>query len=127
MRVAGARTRFPLACDTFYSIVSPANRRIHFPIGDLSGVLAQLVERLVRNEKVRGSNPLGSTTLFENTFCCQCGLTDSSWFEGLSRQFDKPLFRRFIPLLQPKFGFLPGVGCGGPKFLGNEDGANGAG
>ena len=25
------------------------------------GVLAQLVERLVRNEKVRGSNPLGST------------------------------------------------------------------
>ena len=26
------------------------------------GVVAQLVERLVRNEKVRGSNPLGSTT-----------------------------------------------------------------
>jgi hypothetical protein len=26
------------------------------------GVLAQLVERLVRNEKVRGSNPLGSTS-----------------------------------------------------------------
>jgi hypothetical protein len=25
------------------------------------GALAQLVERLVRNEKVRGSNPLGST------------------------------------------------------------------
>ncbi len=29
-----------------------------------SGVLAQLVERLVRNEKVRGSNPLGSTSFF---------------------------------------------------------------
>ena len=28
------------------------------------GVLAQLVERLVRNEKVRGSNPLGSTRFF---------------------------------------------------------------
>ncbi len=28
---------------------------------DWNGVLAQLVERLVRNEKVRGSNPLGST------------------------------------------------------------------
>ena len=27
----------------------------------LDGVVAQLVERLVRNEKVRGSNPLGST------------------------------------------------------------------
>ena len=27
------------------------------------GVVAQLVERLVRNEKVRGSNPLGSTIL----------------------------------------------------------------
>ena len=27
----------------------------------MAGVLAQLVERLVRNEKVRGSNPLGST------------------------------------------------------------------
>ena len=26
------------------------------------GVLAQLVERLVRNEKVRGSNPLDSTS-----------------------------------------------------------------
>ena len=26
------------------------------------GAIAQLVERLVRNEKVRGSNPLGSTT-----------------------------------------------------------------
>ena len=30
----------------------------------LVGALAQLVERLVRNEKVRGSNPLGSTILF---------------------------------------------------------------
>ena len=29
----------------------------------LDGVVAQLVERLVRNEKVRGSTPLGSTTL----------------------------------------------------------------
>ena len=27
----------------------------------ICGVLAQLVERLVRNEKVRGSNPLGSS------------------------------------------------------------------
>ncbi len=30
---------------------------------DLVGVVAQLVERLVRNEKVRGSTPLGSTIL----------------------------------------------------------------
>jgi hypothetical protein len=29
----------------------------------VDGAVAQLVERLVRNEKVRGSNPLGSTTL----------------------------------------------------------------
>ncbi len=29
----------------------------------LDGVVAQLVERLVRNEKVRGSTPLGSTSL----------------------------------------------------------------
>jgi hypothetical protein len=28
---------------------------------DFRGVVAQLVERLVRNEKVRGSTPLGST------------------------------------------------------------------
>ena len=27
------------------------------------GAIAQLVERLVRNEKVRGSTPLSSTTL----------------------------------------------------------------
>src|SRR5262245_22641924 len=30
----------------------------------LDGVVAQLVERLVRNEKVRGSTPLGSTIFF---------------------------------------------------------------
>jgi hypothetical protein len=29
----------------------------------LVGVVAQLVERLVRNEKVAGSNPVGSTIL----------------------------------------------------------------
>ena len=31
-------------------------------IADITGDIAQLVERLVRNEKVRGSNPLISTT-----------------------------------------------------------------
>ena len=39
----------------------------------VDGVLAQLVERLVRNEKVRGSNPLGSTNFLggfiEKTSC----------------------------------------------------------
>jgi hypothetical protein len=30
---------------------------------ELAGVVAQLVERLVRNQQVRGSNPLGSTIL----------------------------------------------------------------
>jgi hypothetical protein len=34
---------------------------------ELDGVVAQLVERLVRNEKVRGSTPLGSTIL-QNRF-----------------------------------------------------------
>jgi hypothetical protein len=29
----------------------------------MAGVVAQLVERLVRNEKVAGSNPVGSTSL----------------------------------------------------------------
>ena len=32
----------------------------------MHGVVAQLVERLVRNEKVRGSTPLGSTMLQGN-------------------------------------------------------------
>ncbi len=27
-------------------------------------------------------------------------------------------------MLQPKSGFLPGAGCGRPKILSNEDGAN---
>jgi hypothetical protein len=45
----------PLASAGIWFIVLPADR--------LDGVLAQLVERLVRNEKVRGSNPLGSTIL----------------------------------------------------------------
>ena len=37
-------------------------------VGVRSGVVAQLVERLVRNEKVRGSNPLGSTILSHKEF-----------------------------------------------------------
>jgi hypothetical protein len=46
----------------------PHNWFLRFP-GDVvnicrlvDGVVAQLVERLVRNEKVRGSTPLGSTS-----------------------------------------------------------------
>ena len=37
------------------------SKAVQVVYGKLDGVLAQLVERLVRNEKVRGSNPLGST------------------------------------------------------------------
>ena len=44
-----------------FSLVKKFESRIMACIG--AGVLAQLVERLVRNEKVRGSNPLGSTIL----------------------------------------------------------------
>ena len=36
----------------------------------LSGAVAQLVARLVRNEKVRGSNPLSSTTVSFLQSCC---------------------------------------------------------
>jgi hypothetical protein len=36
---------------------------MYHKIWKLDGVVAQLVERLVRNEKVRGSTPLGSTSL----------------------------------------------------------------
>ncbi len=41
-----------------------------------NGVVAQLVERLVRNEKVRGSNPLGSTTsqVYQRSFSTHPGL-----------------------------------------------------
>ena len=40
-------------------------KRVHSGRKDLeSGAIAQLVERLVRNEKVRGSNPLSSTPFF---------------------------------------------------------------
>jgi hypothetical protein len=40
----------------------------------LVGVLAQLVERLVRNEKVRGSNPLGSTRAVLKNRTCKRGV-----------------------------------------------------
>jgi hypothetical protein len=90
---------FPLARDFFYSIIATVKfaamqaRKIRDflqkssqVIGSLlNGVLAQLVERLVRNEKVRGSNPLGSTiqqhcksSLFQHfhwvlfKFLCRC-------------------------------------------------------
>ena len=36
---------------------------------DSDGVVAQLVERRVRNAKVRGSTPLGSTRIQRNTAC----------------------------------------------------------
>ncbi len=36
----------------------------------VNGVVAQLAERLVRNEKVRGSTPLGSTIFIFNMSCC---------------------------------------------------------
>ncbi len=48
---------FSLARDGFAPILA----------GRLCGGIAQLVERLVRNEKVRGSNPLTSTLVF--AFC----------------------------------------------------------
>jgi hypothetical protein len=65
----------PAGCDTFPSCpaddIQHSNahsRRRRFEVfgGGVSrwvGVVAQLVERLVRNEKVRGSTPLGSTIL----------------------------------------------------------------
>ena len=58
------------------------------------GVIAQLVEHLVRNEKVRGSNPLDSTILFpvfrlSNAFL---SIRASGRKEKKSRQ--KPLLRR---------------------------------
>lgn len=41
-----------------FFLVKVICQRVDFPCGGI----AQLVERLVRNEKVRGSNPLTSTT-----------------------------------------------------------------
>src|SRR5436190_17877077 len=48
--------RFGVALGAF---MWQSDARLHF----LDGVVAQLVERFVRNEEVRGSNPLGSTSL----------------------------------------------------------------
>jgi hypothetical protein len=42
----------------------------------VDGVVAQLVERLVRNEKVRGSTPLGSTIL---QACASAGNAVQGW------------------------------------------------
>ena len=47
-----------LAVDSEDTIITVVRR-----IKEFDGVVAQLVERLVRNEKVRGSTPLGSTIL----------------------------------------------------------------
>ena len=38
-----------------------------YPLGTL-GAVAQLVARLVRNEKARGSNPLSSTKAYERSY-----------------------------------------------------------
>ena len=46
-----------------------APRRIHRAVG----VVAQLVERVVRNDEVRGSIPLGSTILFPGSAACAAG------------------------------------------------------
>ena len=37
-------------------------------VNEVDGVVAQVVERLVRNEKVRGSTPLGSTIPVKSGF-----------------------------------------------------------
>ena len=42
--------------------VLDSQRTIQIVLGELVGVVAQLVERLVRNEKVAGSIPVGSTS-----------------------------------------------------------------
>ena len=47
-------------CCFLKSLLAIALSRVDFH-RNLVGVVAQLVERLVRNEKVRGSTPLGST------------------------------------------------------------------
>jgi hypothetical protein len=47
--------------DQWKARLTDVKKRVHSTVIDLSGGIAQLVERLVRNEKVRGSNPLTST------------------------------------------------------------------
>ena len=44
----------------------------------MAGVVAQLAERLVRNEKVRGSTPLGSTSLRLGAMESEGGLESNS-------------------------------------------------
>jgi hypothetical protein len=53
-------------------ILFHSNRR---SVLSVDGVVAQLVERLVRNEKVRGSTPLGST--IQSTFADRSGTNAS--------------------------------------------------
>jgi hypothetical protein len=48
------------AADLSKTLLAIGLSRVDFH-GDLVGVVAQLVERLVRNEKVAGSIPVGST------------------------------------------------------------------
>ena len=77
----------------------------------MDGVVAQLVERLVRNEKVRGSNPLGSTSLNPKGLSC------------FSRGFTSPvpadtlLRHRFHPF---PFDLFPAVGAADEGVAGNE-------
>ena len=49
------------AVDSGFALALPFRSSIFTAARLVDGVVAQLVERLVRNEKVRGSTPLGST------------------------------------------------------------------
>ena len=65
-------------------------------LGQLSwqGAIAQLVERLVRNEKVRGSTPLSSTTSTHSIPLLAGGKKGSLLFSELFIQKNKPMLFR---------------------------------
>ena len=84
--------------------MAPTRRKFRATLSPLliGGAVAQLGERLVRNEEVRGSNPLGSTIYRQNSLVFLSYRSD--WFDndligfGQFKKFTaNPSIRRRVP------------------------------
>ena len=60
------------------------NEKEKYIIGNVFGDMAQLVERLVRNEEASGSNPLISTIVYGRLAQLVEQLTLNQWAQGSS-------------------------------------------
>src|SRR5262249_45826025 len=95
----------------------PSTARLHF-----GGAVAQLGERLVRNEEVRGSTPLGSTRSRQSTLVRRINASSrSQWFCSRATRPHAPLLSSSVPSAGeegPSAGGAPPADSRDPRLAG---------